>query len=182
MRAHHEVVNRENQARRAQAEADRKVLAKIDRAIAGIMAAIEDGMYEPTMKARMGELEREKAELEARLSSVAPAPLDINPNIAELYGRQVQRLTDALADSQTYQDAAVALRSLIGDVVLMPGERRGEVNATLRGELMGILDCANGGNTARTIVITNAAASPRNHRDLNSGSRTPAFVLRLARG
>jgi site-specific DNA recombinase len=94
-------------------------------------AAMASCMYEPTMKVRMGELEREKAELEARLSAVAPAPLDINPNIAELYGRQVQRLTDALADRQTYQDVAVALRSLIGDVVLMPGERRGEVEEPL---------------------------------------------------
>ncbi len=162
VRAHHEVMNRENHARRAQAEADRKALAKIERAIAGIMAAIEDGMYERTMKARMDELQRQKAEVEARLSAVVPEPLDVNPNIAQLYGRKVQRLTDALADGQTRQEAAVAIRSLIGDVVLMPGERRGEVNATLRGELMGILDCANGGNAPRTLVITNAAACPRN--------------------
>lgn len=163
LRAHHEMMNRENHARRAQAEADRKALAKIERAIAGIMAAIEDGMYEPTMKARMEELQRQKAELEARLNAAAPEFIDVNPNVAELYRREAHRLTDALADSQTRQEAVVALRSLIGDVVLMPGERRGEVNATLRGELMGILDCANGGNAARTIVITSAAASPRNH-------------------
>ncbi len=162
VRAHHEMMNRENHARRAQAETDRKALAKIERAIAGIMAAIEDGMYEPTMKARMRELQLQKAELEARLNAAAPEFIDVNPNVAELYRREAHRLTDALADSQTRQEAAVALRSLIGDVVLMPGERRGEVNATLRGELMGILDCANGGNAARTIVITNAAACPRN--------------------
>ena len=62
VRAHHEMLNRENHARRAQAEADCKALAKIERAIAGIMAAIEDGMYEPIMKARMEELQRQKAE------------------------------------------------------------------------------------------------------------------------
>ena len=32
------------------------------------MAAIEDDMYEPTMKARMEELQQQKAEIEARLS------------------------------------------------------------------------------------------------------------------
>ncbi|NTG45838.1 hypothetical protein G6M04_00520 [Agrobacterium rhizogenes] len=36
--------------------------------------------------------------------------------------------------------AAEALRSLIGDIVLMPGDKRGEVYAMLRGELFGILD------------------------------------------
>jgi hypothetical protein len=46
-------VNRENHSRSAQAEAERNAPAKMERAIAGIMAAIEDGMYEPTMKGRM---------------------------------------------------------------------------------------------------------------------------------
>jgi hypothetical protein len=32
-------------------------------------------------------------------------------------------------------------------VVLTPGERRGEVEATLRGELRAILDIASGGDT-----------------------------------
>ena len=88
----------------------------------------------------------------------------MNPNVAEIYRRKVTRLADALADSQASQEAASAIRSLIGDVVLTPGERRGEVNATLRGELMAILDIASwrvraAGLSSR--VITNAVASPR---------------------
>ena len=70
----------------------------------------------------------------------------MNPNIAEVYRRKIDRLADALADSRARPEAATAIRSLIGDVVLMPGERRGEVNATLRGELLAILDIAGGGN------------------------------------
>ena len=57
----------------------------------------------------------------------------------------------------------LGIRSLIGDIVLTPGERRGEINTTLRGELMAILGIAGGGNTPRTAeprVITNAVASP----------------------
>ena len=86
-----------------------------------------------------------------------------NPNVAELYRRKVKHLAEALAEDPSSQEAAVALRSLIGEVVLTPGEKRGEVNATLRGELMGILDFANGGNAPRTVVITKGAAGPRNH-------------------
>jgi DNA invertase Pin-like site-specific DNA recombinase len=166
VRAYHEEMNRQNHARRAQTDAHRQALPKIERAIKGIMAAIEDGMYQPAMKARMAELERQKAEIEARLRD-APADLpDVNPSVAEVYRRKVARLADALGDNQASQEAASAIRSLIGDVVLTPGERRGEVNATLRGELLAILDIASGGNTPRTAapgVITNAVAGPRNH-------------------
>lgn len=42
--------------------------AKVERAVAGIMAAIEDGLYQPAIKARMAELEREKADILARLA------------------------------------------------------------------------------------------------------------------
>ncbi|CDX33083.1 hypothetical protein MPLA_1620054 [Mesorhizobium sp. ORS 3359] len=35
------------------------------------------------------------------------------------------------------------MRSLIGEIVLTPGDRRGEVHAELRGELFGILEFAN---------------------------------------
>ena len=88
MRAYHEELNRQNHERRAQIDADRQALAKIERAINGIMAAIEDGMYQPTMKARMAELERQKAEIETRLRD-APADLpDVNPNVAEVYRRE----------------------------------------------------------------------------------------------
>ena len=164
VRAYHEEMNRQNQARRAQAEADRKAFAKIERAIAGIIAAVEDGLYQPTMKARLAELERQKAEIEARLRAAEPELPDVNPNVAELYRRKVKHLAEALAEDPSSQEAAVALRSLIGEVVLTPGEKRGEVNATLRGELMGILDFA-AGNAPGTIVITKGAAGPRNHHD-----------------
>lgn len=93
VRAYHEEMNRQNQAHRAQAEADRKALAKIERAIAGIIAAVEDGLYQPTMKARLAELERQKAEIEARLRAAEPELPDVNPNVAELYRRKVRRLT-----------------------------------------------------------------------------------------
>jgi hypothetical protein len=48
----------DNRERRNQGEADARALVKVDGAIAGIMAAIEDGLYQPSMKARMTEPER----------------------------------------------------------------------------------------------------------------------------
>ncbi len=142
VRAYAEEINRLNSDRRAQTNADQKALARIDKAVAGIMAAIEDGMYQPSMKARMDELERQKTEIEARLSQTPIDIPDIHPNIANHYRLRVERFAEALDDPDGGRQAADALRSLIGEIVLMPGEKRGEVHATLRGELMGILEFA----------------------------------------
>ncbi len=171
VRAYHEETNRLNQERRAQTSADRLALAKIERAIASMIAAIEDGLYQPTMKARMAELESQKVGIAARLEGSEPRPLDVNPNVAEVYRRKVARLSDALVDPHTNQEAAAAIRSLIGEIVLTPGAKRGEVHATLRGELISILDLASGRNTSGTLApgaITNAAAGPRNHHSIFS--------------
>jgi site-specific DNA recombinase len=164
VRAYHQETNRRNHERRAQAEADRRNLEKIARAMKGIMAAIEDGMYQPAMKARMSELEQQKADIEARLRD-APADLpDVNPNIAEVYRARVQRLAEALADPEASREAAGAIRSLIGGVVLTPGPGRGQIDAVLSGELFAILDlAADRKATPVDGLITNAAAGPRNH-------------------
>jgi hypothetical protein len=54
-------------------------------------------------------------------------------------------------------------RSLIGEVVITPGEKRGESHAVLRGELMAILDLAAGRRRSpRPEVITKELAGPRN--------------------
>jgi hypothetical protein len=49
----------------------------------------------------------------------------------------VARFTEALDDPDGGREAAQAVRSLIGGIVLTPGKKRGEVHADLRGELMG---------------------------------------------
>ncbi|MEA3197950.1 MAG: hypothetical protein QOF32_2002, partial [Gammaproteobacteria bacterium] len=149
--------------RRAQAETSRRALEKIDRGIKGILEAIEDGMYQPAMKARMGELEQQKAEIEKRLAGVPANMPDVHPNIAEHYRAKVIRLAETLAEPESNGEAREDIRSLIGEVVITPGEKRGESHATLRGELMAILDLAAGRRRSpRPEVITNALACPRN--------------------
>ncbi|WP_316189857.1 recombinase family protein [Bradyrhizobium sp. SZCCHNS1054] len=164
VRAYTEEMNRLNHDRRAQVESDHRALQKIERAVAGIMAAIEDGLYQPSMKARMDELERQKAEITQRVSE-APADIpDMHPNIANVYRKNVGRFTEALADPDGGREAAEALRSLIGEIVLNPGKKRGEVHAELRGELMGILEFSSTQENQRSSLVMRAvAARPRNH-------------------
>lgn len=162
VRAYTEETNRQNHERRAQAEADRRALEKIEKGIKGIMAAIEDGMYQPAMKARMGELEQRKAEIEARLAEAPADMLDVHPNIAEHYRAKVIRLAETLTEPESNGEVREDIRSLVGEVVLTPGGKRGEINAILRGELIAILDLAAGRRRSpRPEVITNAAVGPR---------------------
>ncbi|VVS96081.1 hypothetical protein [Rhizobium sp. EC-SD404] len=90
---------------------------------------------------------------------------DVHPNIADNYRRWVERFAEALQDPDGGRQAAEALRSLIGEIVLMPGKKRGQVHATLRGELMGILNLANAteGGDSDAPFMPAVAASPRNH-------------------
>jgi hypothetical protein len=155
--AYAEHINRENREQRAQVEADARALEKIDKAVAGIMAAIEDGLYQPAMKARMAELERRKDEITARMAQAPQAIPDVHPGIAEIYKREMKRFTHALEDPETRLDAADAIRSLIQRIVLHPGDKRGEIHATLHGALIGILDFAQETPRPAAVVTTKVA-------------------------
>ncbi|RXT56229.1 hypothetical protein B6S44_09250 [Bosea sp. Tri-44] len=55
-------------------------LAAVPRKIDGIMAAIEYGLYQPSMKQRLFDLEAEKGLVTARLSeTVGPSPVAVPP-------------------------------------------------------------------------------------------------------
>src|SRR3546814_7032510 len=130
---------------------------------------IEDGMYQPAMKERMEELERQKAEILARMEQAPEDVPDIHPNIAEIYKAKVTQLSEALADPELHDQAAEAFRALVDEVVLEPGDKRGEVNATLRGEVMKILDIVSGRKTRnRAQVITKDVAGDRKSTRMNS--------------
>ena len=130
VRAYAEEMNRLNRDRRAQMEGHPQGAYPSGEGHSGILAAIEDGMYQPSMKARMDELERQKAEITERMAEAPVDIRDLHPNIAHLYRLRVERFTDALDDPDGGRQAAEALRSLIGEIVLTPGDRRGEVAAT----------------------------------------------------
>jgi hypothetical protein len=81
----------------------------------------------------------------------------VHPGVAEIYKRQMRRFTQALEDPETRLDASDAIRSLIQRIVLYPGEKRGEIYATLHGALMGILDFAQGMPRPAAVVTTKVA-------------------------
>ena len=153
MTAYAEETNRLNRERRASGATDRKELADIEKRIASMIAAIEEGGYVRGMSDRLRELEARQDEIAERLSA-APVDLpDIHPNIATVYRRKVERLAEALADPRDRDEAADAIRGLIERIVLTPGEKRSEMDAALHGDLGTILEWAgNGGGKGATDI------------------------------
>jgi site-specific DNA recombinase len=135
MKAYAEETNRLNHERRANSAGWKAELAKVEKGIAGIMTAIENGMFDLHMKARMQELRDRETELNALLSSELEDVLDIHPNVASIFKKKVERLTETLNQPEDRAEASEAVRALVEKIVLSPGGKRGEIFATLYGEL-----------------------------------------------
>ena len=140
MRAYAEETNRLNRERRADSEADRKALADVEKKLKEIVTAIEDGGYSRPLMTRLRELEAKQDELTERLSRAPVDIPDIHPNFAGIYRRKVERLAEALQRPQERDEASEAIRALIDRITLTPGPKRGEIAATLHGDLAKILE------------------------------------------
>ena len=139
IRGYVDETNRLNHERRAAQGAAVAALAKIDRAKADIVAAIEDGRFSKTLMDRLLDLEANEEVLRATMTEAPADTPDIHPNIANIYAKKVERLADALNRPEDRDEAAEAIRSLIERVTLTPGTKRGEINITLHGEFGAIL-------------------------------------------
>ncbi len=123
----------------------RKELAGIEKRIASMIAAIEEGGYVRGMSDRLRELEARQDALNERLAAVPADIPDIHPNIAGIYRRKVARLAQALDHPEDRDAAADAIRGLIERIVLTPSAKRGEMHASLHGDLGAILEWAGSG-------------------------------------
>jgi hypothetical protein len=139
MRAYAEETNRLNRERRSNGDAWQVELAKVEKQISEIVEAIADGMYHPSMKEKMTALEARKVELTSLLADAPKDKPDLLPTASTIYAKKVAKLTQALNRPAERQEAAEALRMLIEKIVLTPGPKRGEMDATLYGELGQIL-------------------------------------------
>jgi site-specific DNA recombinase len=153
MRAYAEETNRLNRERRSSGDAWKAELLKIEKQIRGIIEAIKAGMFHESMKAEMDTLEARKTELNTLLADAPEDTPDILPSASAIYAKKVSALTEALNRKEERQEAAETLRGLIEKILLTPGPERGEIYATLHGELGTILNWTEQqaiGNTAKT--------------------------------
>ena len=75
-----------------------------------------------------------------------------------IYRKKIERLTEALNTPEDRNEAAEAIWALVEKITLRLGPNRGEIDATLRGELGTILGLIEGGGGRATGI----EPSPRN--------------------
>ena len=140
VRAYAEETNRLNCDRRHSAEANRRELGEVAKAIAEIVHVIEQGGWHRALSDRLTELEARQDNLTARLADIPQDVPDLHPSIAETLRRRIERLTEALSHPGNALEAANTIRQIIDRVVVTPGQKRGSYSITLQGELGTILD------------------------------------------
>ncbi|MFC4171422.1 recombinase family protein [Microvirga sp. GCM10011540] len=158
-RAYQEEVNRLTKEVSGRAAEVETKLAAVQRKIDGIMRAIEDGLYQPSMKARLEELETEKAALISSRDTGPTIPnILVHPNLAAVYRRKVDELESLLEDAAHKDKAMELIRSLIEKIELSPREEGG-LDAVLHGDLARILTlCSTGADVAKETTPVHAVA------------------------
>ncbi len=177
IRAFHEELDSKSRVAVSTYDTSRRELAETSRKIESILGAIEAGIYTPTTRDRLVELERRKAELET-IRPVPPSPR-LHPKLSEVYREKVGRLVDALNEPNTRAEASQALRALIEVIRLTPTAENTGLSAELHGELAGIISLSRGIQPSRTGLDRPARLS------LVAGARYqryyPLFVARVPR-
>ncbi len=158
MRAYAEETNRLNRERRSSGHAWKAELVKIEKQIRGLIEAIKAGMFHESMKAEMDTLEARKVELTELLAEAPQDTPDILPSASAIYAKKIASLTKALNKKEERQEAADNLRGLIERISLTPGPERGEIYATLHGELGTILNWTEQQVIGKTRKTTKPAA------------------------
>jgi len=151
--------------------AKRSELAEVKRRIDGMIRAIEEGLYQPSMKARMQGRERRREALEAELATAAEPRPRLHPGLAEIYRHKVATLQQAREDEDGFEVRG-SLRGLVETIVLVPDD--GTLAIEVRGDLAAILalganDNARPSGRARVAVleIIEMIAGACNHRELH---------------
>ena len=141
VRAYITEANAANRDRGAQRARLLQEHAKVGRQTRNLLELIKDGHGSPAMVRELRELERCQEALATECADAqAPEPVPVpHPNLPEIYRRKVEALEEALRDPATAMAATEALRGLIDAILIYPGEKRGEVDVQLRGDLAAFL-------------------------------------------
>lgn len=167
-------MNRLRIEKRTDHDAWRRELAKIEKQIGGIIGAIKDGMYMPSMKAEMATLEGRKAELTGMLASATEPPPLLHPNMAEMYRQRIAALHERLQSEETKAEAANILRSLVDQITLQPDGNG--LAIVLRGDLAAMLSFAANTKKPGLRGETGLICDPGSQASLVAGAHNQRFL------
>ena len=120
-------------------------LSEVERRLQGVLRAVENGAWNDSLRERLTDLERRKADLTAQLAAAANPVrrVRLTSGAAEIYRAKVADLEASLSAQEIRAEAGEALRSLIERVVLTPDPSAADgLSAVLHGELAEILSLA----------------------------------------
>lgn len=129
-------------------------LTDTERRLKGVLAAIENGAWNDSVRQRLSELEARKTEVTERLAAALQPPpvLRLTAAAAEIYRSKIGDLEASLNDADIKTEAAEALRRLIAKVVLSPDTAAPDgMRAELHGELASILHLASEPASAKAL-------------------------------
>ena len=150
-------------------------LAGVSRRLEGVLTAIENGVCNASLKARLNEVEAKQTTLQAQLAACRrpEVPIILHPNAADIYKRRVSELKAALSDPEIRSEAGEELSALIDKIVLTPTAGCPDGLAIdLHGALAAILSMAGAGqstNTNTPATVAQRAAKARGVESLLSG-------------
>ncbi len=159
-----------------------KLVADIEKKIKAIMAAIEDGFYQPEMKVRMNALVAEKTRLlQSAQSGELAEKVVLHPRMHELYVRKVRELeTFFLQGGVVGQAAMETIRGLITKVIIGPVNPTGGYDAVLHGDLAVILGaCEQAGGPDLRGSRPPGEISPGSQLSVVAGARFELTTFRL---
>ena len=137
----------------------KRELATIDRKLASIVAAVENGMFTEALKNRASELERRRAELAIALEQHAPSVVRIHSNLCQLYEKKIGQLSDVLNEESNRAEASEILRALVDKVVLTPDPDNEKLRAELHGDIASILAFCEDDKSNKKLPGTNVPGS-----------------------
>ena len=144
IRAFHSEVNKQQSVLEHDLAGKKRQLAKLDHRLFGLYDAIADGLRTPGLKAKLEEMEAQKAVLQDEIDAAPPPAPRLHPNLAELYRRKVDELHRSLTDPSCRTEAAETLRNIIEDINVRP-LGRGAFEMELTGEIVNMIDLTNVG-------------------------------------
>jgi hypothetical protein len=113
VRAFQEEANRAAKGQDQQLKADRIQLQQVERKIAGIVTAIEEGRFSRVLGDRLSELEHQQEQLRLRVSEI-PTSVRLHPRLADIYADKVRKLELSLNDPAIRGEAARVVSSQRG--------------------------------------------------------------------
>ncbi len=132
-------------AKQPDQSATRAELAKVERELENLMTAIKAGIITETTKAELEKLEARKRALLASQHVKAAARDDIPevlPNVAERFHKLIHKLE--VARPGDIERARMALRKLVGDIIVEPSDDGTHLRAKIEGDYAGLFELLDG--------------------------------------